>query len=81
MRENIVTSLVGALIAAPLGYAMILGLAEAYDTELFRMPVLIRPTAVILTLLITTVFLLIVQWTVYRQVCGLNWLEGVKVKE
>ena len=60
---------------------MVVGSAIAYDTEMFRMPVLIRPVIVLLTVLTAFVFVLLAQWFAYRQIRKLDWLEGVKVKE
>lgn len=80
-RQNMVVFVLGLLIAAPIAYAMILGLSAAYDTELYRLPVIIRPRAVLSTTAISVVFVLIAQWVVYRKIRTLDWLEGVKVKE
>ena len=81
LRQNLVTFALGAVLSLPLGYGMVVACAEAYDTELFRMPVIIRPIVVVITVLTASVFVLSAQWFVYRSVCKLDWQEGVKVKE
>ena len=68
-------------LAMPLGYGMVLLLARAYDTELFRMPIFWRARTVVLTALLSFLFVLIAQWFVYHQVRKLDWLEGIKVRE
>jgi putative ABC transport system permease protein len=80
-RQNLVVFFLGLALAMPLGYGMVLLLAQAYDTELFRMPIVWRARTVVLTALLSFVFVLIAQWFVYRQVRKLDWLEGVKVRE
>lgn len=81
LRQNLIVFAVGLILAFPIAYGMVVGIARAYDTELFRMPVVIRPNAFIWTTLISIVFVLIAQWVVYRQIHKLDWLEGVKVQE
>ena len=80
-RQNLVVFAVGLAVALPLGYGMVVGVARAYDTELFRMPVVVKSPTVLATALISVVFVLIAQWFVYRQIRKLDWLEGVKISE
>ncbi len=80
-RQNLVVFVVGLVLGLPLGYAMVLGAAKAYDSELFRMPVIVEFPSLLATAVISLVFLLVAQWFVYRQIRKLDWQEGVKVKE
>ncbi|MBN1347034.1 MAG: ABC transporter permease [Phycisphaerae bacterium] len=80
-RQTLVTFVVGLAASIPIGYWMVLGLASAYDSELFRMPVFIRPRTVLITAAISLVFVLISQFFVRRQINKLDWQEGIKVKE
>jgi putative ABC transport system permease protein len=80
-RQNLVVFLIGLGAGLPLGYGMVVGMAKAYDTELFRMPVIFQPQTIVLACLISFVFVLIAQWFVYRQIVRLDWLEGVQTKE
>ncbi|MCB9849446.1 MAG: ABC transporter permease [Phycisphaerales bacterium] len=80
-RQSAVTFLVGLLLAFPLGYGMVKLVAAAYDSELYRMPVIIRPVTVVLTAVLAVGFLLVAQWIVYRQIAKLDWRAGVQVKE
>lgn len=80
-RQSMVTFTVGLLLAFPLGYGMIVAVAAAYDSELYRMPVVVRPMIVVYTVALALAFVLAAQWIVYRQIKKLDWLEGVKIKE
>lgn len=80
-RQSMVTFGVGLVLAFPLGYAMTELIAAAYDSELYRMPVIIRPGVVILTVGLALSFVLAAQGIVYWQIKKLDWLEGVKVQE
>ncbi|MCA9257485.1 MAG: ABC transporter permease, partial [Phycisphaerales bacterium] len=81
LRQNAVLFGLGLLLAVPLGYALDVLMARAYDTELFRMPVVFRMKAIGWSLLISVFFIVIAQWVVLRKIRRLDWLEGVKVKE
>jgi putative ABC transport system permease protein len=80
-RQSAVTFVAGLVLAFPLGYGMVKLVAAAYDSELYRMPVVIRPSAVITTIVLAVAFLLIAQGIVYRQIVKLDWRAGVQVKE
>lgn len=80
-RQNMVVFAVGLILGLPLGYYLLRLIAYAYDTELMRMYVFITWRSVLLTSVLSLLFVLIAQVVVYRQVSRLDWLEGVKVKE
>jgi putative ABC transport system permease protein len=80
-RQNTVIFILGLLLSLPLGYLMVYGAAQAYESELFRMPVIFKARSVLWTMLLSFVFVGLAQWVVYRQVKRLDWLEGIKVKE
>jgi putative ABC transport system permease protein len=80
-RQNLIVYAVGVVLAVPLGYGIVLGTAKAYDTELFRMPVIVRWPTVLASAAIAFAFVVVAQWFVYRRIVKLDWLEGIKVKE
>ncbi len=80
-RQNAATFVAGLVFAAPISYGLIVVLARAYDTELFRMPMHIRPGSVVLAVLLAFAFVVLAQLIVYWQIRKLDWLEGIKVKE
>lgn len=80
-RQNMITFLAGLVLAYPAGYAMVRAVAAAYDSELYRMPVVIRPPVVIYTAVLSLLFVLAAQWIVHRKIRKLDLLEGIKIKE
>jgi putative ABC transport system permease protein len=80
-RENIIVFVGGLVVAFPIGYVLVTAVAKAYDTELFRMPVVWSVSTVATTATIAVIFVVIVQVFVYGQVRRIDWLEGIKIKE
>jgi putative ABC transport system permease protein len=81
LRQSMITFVLGVVLAFPLGLAMVHGLSTAYNTELYRMPVVIRPVVVGYTVGLAVLFVMLAQAIGYWQVRKLDWLEGVQVKE
>lgn len=80
-RQSLATFVVGLLLAFPLGYYMVRLIATAYDSELYRMPVIIRPVVVVYTVVLASTFMAVAQWVVHHQIRKIDWREGVQVKE
>ncbi len=80
-RENAVIFGVGLALGIPFGHLMVRVIARIYNTELFRMPVIVDRDITLLAAGFASLFVLIAQWFVYRQIRRLDWLEGIKVKE
>lgn len=80
-RQTAIIFLMGLTLSFPLGYAMVSGLSSAYDSELYRMPVVIRPVQVAYTVLASAAFVVFAQWVVERQVQRLDWQDALKAKE
>jgi putative ABC transport system permease protein len=80
-RQNTLVFAAGLALAIPLGYGFNVAIVETYDTELYRMPVVFRPTSALWAALAAGVFVLFAQLVVDRHIRRLDWLEGVKVKE
>jgi len=81
LRQSVFVFLCGTALAVPMGVGMLHAVAAGYDSELYRMPVLVRPGVVALTVGIALAFELIAYAVVRRRVARLDWLSGVKVKE
>jgi putative ABC transport system permease protein len=80
-RQNMIVFVVGLLLSLPAGYGLVMATAKAYDTELYRLPVVLRLDTIAIAALLAVVFVLLAQWFVYRAVRRLDWLESIKVKE
>ncbi len=80
-RESVLVAGIGMLIAVPLSWVLVHVLAAAYDTEVYRMPVIIRPGTVLAALAASAAFVLVAQLVVLRQVRRTNWADAIKVQE
>ncbi|HRX84207.1 MAG TPA: ABC transporter permease [Phycisphaerae bacterium] len=81
LRQNVIIAAAGLALSFPLGYVLARIVAHAYDTELFRMPLVFRPWTALTTAGLALSFVLVAQVLVYRAVARTDWLEGLKVKE
>jgi putative ABC transport system permease protein len=81
LRESLITTTLGALLGMPLGYALTMTIAEAYASDLFRLP-LVAPMGMWLkTLLLAVGFGLLTHIVVQKQVNTLDWLDALQTKE
>ena len=81
LRESMLTNVTGTLLGLPLGYLLSVGITIAYDTEMFRIPV-VDPTRIgWLTFLLGIGFGLLAHLWVQRSILKLDWLEALKTKE
>ena len=81
LQESLLVNSVGLLIGLPLGYWLSLLLCQLYDTELFRIPQVIRPAGFVWTSVLAVVFTLAAHYFVQRAINKMDWLEALKVKE
>ncbi|MBL8828723.1 MAG: FtsX-like permease family protein [Planctomycetaceae bacterium] len=80
-RESLLTNLVGTLAGLPLGYGLNVAVTAAYDTEMFRIP-LVNPTGVCVAVVIVgTLFGVAAHLVVQRSIFTMDWLEALKTKE
>ena len=80
-RESTMVFVSGLLLSVPLSWLLVRQIAGAYDTELYRMPVVFRAPTVLTGLTISLGFLLTAQAVVYQQIRKLDWLEAIKLRE
>jgi len=81
LRESMIVTLAGALLGMPIGYFLSVLVAELYDTELFRFPVIAMPTTWIWTLAAAVLFGLVAHGFVQLVVHWMDWLEALQAKE
>ena len=81
LRENMLVTICGAVVGLPLGYLLTVLVSYAYDTELFRFPVVASPAVWINTLLLAVAFGLLAHLAVQRTIHRLDWLDALNVKE
>ena len=71
----------GALAGMPLGYLMTVGMAEMYESEMFRFPVVSTASTYVYTLVMAVVFAVLAHLLVQREISRMDWLEALKAKE
>jgi putative ABC transport system permease protein len=81
LRESMIVTLVGTVLGMPLGYGLAVLTSMAYDTELFRFPVVSTPGTWVWTLVFAIVFALGAHLLVQRAVHRMDWLEALQAKE
>ncbi len=80
-RESVVVTLLGTALGLPLGYGLTLFIAWAYDTEMFRFPVVSPPAVWISTVTLGISFGVLAHLVVLRQIFKLDWLSALQVRE
>ncbi|MHC4399507.1 MAG: ABC transporter permease [Planctomycetota bacterium] len=81
LRESMIITVLGTLLGMPLGYGLSVVVAEAYNTELFRFPVVSTPGTWIWTLVLAVFFALAAHLLVQRKIHRMDWLEALQAKE
>ncbi|MFW6163506.1 MAG: ABC transporter permease, partial [Planctomycetota bacterium] len=79
--ESLLLNAVGILLGIGAGIGLAHLLAMAYNTELYRFPVVIEPTTLVTAGLVMAAFVLVAQLIVHRLIRRVPWLDVMKVKE
>jgi putative ABC transport system permease protein len=79
--ESLVVNGVGVLLGLVAGVGLTHLLALAYNTELYRFPVIIRPSRLVLAAVLMWLFVLAAQLITHRMIRSIPWLDVLKVKE
>jgi putative ABC transport system permease protein len=81
LRESLITTILGALLGMPLGYALTMTIAASYASDLFRLPLVAPMGMWTKTLLLAIAFGLLTHIVVQKQVNTMDWLDALKTKE
>ena len=81
LRESMIVTLIGTLLGMPIGYQLSRLTAMAYDSEMFRFPVISSPGTWIWTLVLAVAFALVAHLVVQRTIHKTDWLEALMAKE
>jgi len=81
LRESMIVTLLGTLLGMPIGYGLSVLVAVAYDSEMFRFPVVSSAGTWIWTAVLAIAFGLIAHLLVQRTVHRMDWLEALKAEE
>ncbi|MFP4056254.1 MAG: ABC transporter permease [Candidatus Brocadiia bacterium] len=79
--ESFLLNAVGVAAGAFAGIGLTHLLAAAYDTELYRFPVVVYPSRLVLGAALVGAFAALAQLIVYRLIRRLPWLDVLKLKE
>jgi putative ABC transport system permease protein len=79
--ESFLLNGLGVVIGLAGGVGLSYLLALAYNTELYRFPVVILPERFLHTTLLMVLFISLAQLIIARMVFKVPWLEVLKVKE
>jgi putative ABC transport system permease protein len=81
LRESVIVTLIGTVLGMPLGYGLTVLAAMAYDTEMFRFPVISSAGTYVWTLVAAVAFVLLAHAPVQMTIHRMNWLEALQAKE
>lgn len=79
--ESFLLNGVGIVLGLGLGIGLAHLLAEAFNTELYRLPPVIHWSRLALVAGLMTIFVVLAQWIIYLMIRSLQWLDVLTVKE
>ncbi len=80
-NENFVTGAIGLAAGVPIGIAMVRGMMNAFDTDLFRFPFYIAPVTYAIAMGMTVGYIVIANLAVRVKIRRLNLVETLKARE
>jgi len=80
LRESLIVTLAGTLLGMPLGYLLTVLLALAYESEMFRLPVVDGPDVYLGTLVLGILFAVVAHLFVQRSIHRTDWLEALQAE-
>jgi len=81
LRESMILTLIGTGLGMPLGYALTVFTAWAYNTELFRLPVIATTGTWVWTAVLAVLFGLLAHVFVQRAIHRMAWPDALKAQE
>jgi putative ABC transport system permease protein len=81
LRESMLVNVIGALLGLPLGLWLIILLLEEYSTELYRIPLVIRPSTFIIAMILSVVFTWLSHLLTQRAINRSDWREALNARE
>jgi len=79
--ESLLLNIAGIVLGVFAGIGFTHLIAMAYDTELYRFPVIVRPSRLVASAALMTAFVGVAQLIVYHLIRKLPWLDVLKIKE
>ena len=81
LLESVVLNGIGAVLGLPLGWWLSKLSAEAFSSDLFRMPLVISTSTWVLTPLLGLVFCVLAHWVTIRVLNRLDWVSALMIRE
>jgi putative ABC transport system permease protein len=79
--ESLIVNGLGVVLGVLAGIGLSQWVSTAYDTEMFRFPVVILPEKLLYVALLMAAFVGTAQLIVWRMIAKLPWLDALKIKE
>ena len=79
--ESLLLNATGIVLGLFAGIGLIQLISKAYSTELYRFPVVIYPSRLVITAVLMVLIVGLAQSIVFRMIKSLDWLEVLKIKE
>lgn len=77
-RENSLLTILGIVLGIPLAYSMCAGIASSMSTELYSIPLIIKPATYLIAAVATIIFVAIAQLATIKKIYHLNFLDALK---
>lgn len=77
-KENMLMASIGIVMGIPVGYGMVKGIAEAFHTDMYTIPVVLTPKTYIIAAVATIGFVLVSQLATLKKIYSLNFIDALK---
>jgi len=81
LRESVIVTLIGTVLGMPIGYMLTVAMANSYESEMFRFPVICSVATFAWTMVLAIAFTFAAHLFVQRSVHKMKWLEALQAKE
>ncbi len=81
LHENLVVNAVGVLLGLPLGWLLLIAMANEFQNDMMSMPATMEPISFLYTVLLSPCFVFLAHIVVRSRVRKMNWLRELSAKE
>ena len=81
LRESLIVNSAGVAAGLPIGYGLLMFMVKMYDTELYRLPLVVDLSTYFGAVALAAVFVVLSHLVVHRLILKMNWREALNVKE
>lgn len=80
-NENMLLAVSGIVLGLPLGWLAAFSIIKAFQSDLYRLPLVIEPYTYLVSGIVVFVFVLFSNWMSYRKIRELDMVEVLKTRE